>query len=337
MSSIPTGPTGSFRPDLPDQRPLGSGFGATSTAADVLDGIDLGGRTALVTGGYAGIGLEIVRALVGAGARVLAPARRPDEARRTLGDLVDAGVEVAAMDLADQQQVASYAADVVSAGRRLDLVIDNAGIMALPETRTDRGWEMQLATNHLGHYALVNHLWPAVAEGARVVSVSSSGHYYSPMRWDDPWLESDYDKWLAYGQSKTANVLFAVGLDARGRARGVQASSVHPGAILTNLGKHLTDEDVAALLAPDADGNVSIPEFKTPEQGAATAVWAATSPLLVGHGGAYLVDCDVAPWAGDDEDGGSDSRGVKRYAVDPDEAERLWAWSAELTGVDAFG
>ena len=339
MTSMSTGSTGPVQPSRPDQQPLGSGFGATSTAAEVLEGLDLGGRTALVTGGYAGIGLEIVRALVGAGVRVLAPARRPDEARRALGDLVGqgAGVAVAEMDLADQDQVASYAADVVASGERLDLVIDNAGIMALPETRTSRGWELQLATNHLGHFALVNRLWPAVAEGARVVSVSSSGHYYSPMRWDDPWLESDYDKWLAYGQSKTANVLFAVGLDARGRERGVQANSVHPGAILTNLGKHLTEDDVAALMAPDADGNIAIPEFKTPEQGAATAVWAATSPLLTDHGGAYLVDCDVAPWAGDEEGGGSDSRGVKRYAVDPDEAERLWAWSAEVTGVDAFG
>lgn len=319
----------------PDQRPLGSGFDATSTAADVLAGVDLTGRTALVTGGYAGIGLEIVRALVWAGAHVLAPARRPDEARRALEGL--AGVEVAEMDLSDQRQVASYAADVVAGGRSLDLVIDNAGIMALPETRTAQGWEMQLATNHLGHFALINHLWPVIADGARVVSVSSSGHSYSPMRWDDPWLETDYDKWLAYGQSKTANVLFAVGLDARGRERGVLACSVHPGAILTNLGKHLTEEDVAELMAPDADGKVAIPEFKTPEQGAATAVWAATSPLLVDHGGAYLVDCDVAPWAADDEDGGSDSRGVKRYAVDPEEAERLWAWSAATTGVDAFG
>ena len=319
----------------PDQSPIGSGFGASSTAAEVLADVDLSGRTALVTGGYAGIGLEIVRALAGAGARLLVPARRPEEALRALTG-VD-GVEVAALDLADQDQVASYAADVVASGRQLDLVIDNAGIMALPETRTARGWELQLATNHLGHFALVNHLWPVVAEGARVVSVSSSGHYYSPMRWEDPWLVSGYDKWLAYGQSKTANVLFALGLDARGRDRSVQANSVHPGAILTNLGKHLTGDDIAALMAPDEDGNVAIPEFKTPEQGAAPAVWAATSPLLAGRGGAYVVDCDVAPWAEDEESGGSDARGVKRYALDPDEAERLWAWSVEMTGVDAFG
>ncbi len=321
-------------PTRPDQTPLGSPFGATSTAAQVVAGIDLAGRTALVTGGYAGIGLEVVRALVGAGAAVLAPARRPEEAARALAGLPR--VEVGRLDLADQREVASYADAVVASGRRLDLVIGNAGIMALPETRTDAGWELQLATNHLGHFALVNRLWPVIAEGARVISVSSSGHYYSPMRWDDPWLETDYDKWLAYGQSKTANILFALALDARARDRGVQAHSLHPGAILTNLGKHLTDDDIAALMQPDAEGNVAIPTFKTPEQGAATAAWAATSPLLTGRGGTYLVDCDVAPWAPDDEEAGSDSDGVKRYALDPDDAERLWAWSAALTGVDAF-
>ncbi|CAN5400233.1 SDR family NAD(P)-dependent oxidoreductase [soil metagenome] len=329
MTGTPT------RPDLPDQMPLGSGFGATSTARDVLAEVDLTGRTALVTGGYAGIGLEIVRALVGAGAGVLAPARRPAEAAEALAGL--AGVEVGQLDLSDPDQVAAYAHGVLTSGRRLDLVIDNAGIMALPETRTGQGWELQLATNHLGHFALVNRLWPAIVDGGRVVSVSSSGHYYSSMRWEDPWFESGYDKWLAYGQSKTANILFALALDRRGRERGVRANSVHPGAILTNLGKHLTADDVAALMEPDADGHVAILEFKTPEQGAATAVWAATSQRLDGHGGAYLVDCDVAPWADDDEAGGSDARGVKHYALDPGEAERLWTWSAALTGVDAFG
>ncbi|MGA8845161.1 MAG: oxidoreductase [Nocardioides sp.] len=322
------------KPTRPDQAPLGSGFGPTSTAAEVVAGLDLSNATALVTGGYAGIGLEVVRALSSAGASVLVPARRPQEASRALAGID--GVEVGEMDLADQRQVASYAAELLAGGRRIDLVIGNAGIMALPETRTDDGWELQLATNHLGHFALVNHLWSAMVDGARVVSVSSSGHYYSPMRWEDPWLETGYDKWIAYGQSKTANVLFALALDARGRERGIQANSAHPGAILTTLGKHLTADDVTELLKPDADGHVAVPEFKSPEQGAATAVWGATSPLLVDHGGAYLVDCDIAPWADEDERGGGDAQGVRRYALDPDDAERLWEWSAELTGVDAF-
>ncbi|CAN5483943.1 SDR family NAD(P)-dependent oxidoreductase [soil metagenome] len=318
----------------PEQAPLGSGYGAHSTATDVLVGHDLTGRTALVTGGYAGIGLEITRALVGAGATVLAPARRPAKAATVLGDLP--GIEVGALDLGDQATIATYADGLLAGGRPIDLVIDNAGIMALPETRTPEGWELQLATNHLGHFALVNRLWSLLSPGARVASVSSSGHQHSRMRWDDPWFETGYDKWLAYGQSKTANILFALALDARARAQGGAAYSVHPGAILTTLGKHLTDADVAALLEPDETGHVAIPDFKTPQQGAATAVWAATSPLLADHGGAFLEDCDVASWAPADLPAGREGGGVMRYALDADEAERLWSWSAGLTGVDAF-
>ncbi len=310
-----------------------------STASDVLDGVDLVGRTALVTGGYAGIGVEITRALHAAGATVLVPARRLEAATASLAGLER--VVVGAMDLADLDSVASYASGVIADGVRLDVVIDNAGIMALPETRTPAGWELQLATNHLGHFALVNRLWPVIADGARVVSVSSSGHQYSTMRWDDPWFTTGYDKWLAYGQSKTANSLFAVGLDRRGGehpdGKSVQAFSLHPGAILTNLGQHLTELDVALLMEPDEHGHVAIPDFKTPQQGAATACWAATSPLLDGRGGEYLEDCDVAPWAADDLAPGQEGGGVRRWALDPADAERLWTWSAELTGVDAFG
>jgi len=301
------------------------------TAAEVLDGVDLTGRTALVTGGYSGIGVEVVRALAGAGAQVLAPARRPEKAERVLAGIV--GVEVAAMDLADQESVASYAEQVLAAGRPLDLVITNAGVMACPETRTADGWELQLATNHLGHYALVNRLRPAIGDGARVISVSSTGHHLSDIRWDDPWFEDGYDKWLAYGQSKTANVLFAVHLDALARDLGVRAFSLHPGAILTPLGRHLQAEDLDAVMTLDDDGNPVLPDFRSPEQGAATAVWAATSPELDGRGGDYLEDCaiaDVVP------DGPQTTSGVRAYALDPDAAARLWTWSADLTGVDAF-
>ncbi len=324
----------------PDQSPIGSGFGAHSTAAEVLAGLDLTGRTALVTGGYAGIGVEVVRALAGAGAAVLAPARRPEAAERAL-EGID-GVEVGQLDLADQASVAAYAASVLDSERPIDLLIGNAGIMALPETRTEAGWELQMATNHLGHFALATRLWPLLTAAARrsgaarVVSVSSGGHHYSDIRWDDPWFEQGYDKWEAYGQSKTANVLFAVEADRRGRDVGIRAFSLHPGAILTTLGKHLTAEDVAALLEPDADGNVAVPDFKSPEQGAATAVWAATSPQLEGRGGLFLEDCDVAPLATGSPDvaGSGTAVGVRPYALDPVSAERLWAWSAELTGCD---
>lgn len=308
-----------------------SDFGATSTASEVLDGIDLTGRTAVVTGGYSGIGIEVVRALAGAGATVLAPARRPEKAARVLAEIE--GVEVGALDLSDQASIASYAEGVLATGRALDMVIGNAGVMACPETRTPDGWELQLATNHLGHYALVNRLWPAIGAGARVVSVSSTGHHLSGFRWDDPWFETGYDKWRAYGQSKTANVLFAVHLAALAQDQGVRAYSLHPGAILTSLGRHLQAEDLDAVMTLDETGTPVLPDFKSPEQGAATAVWAATAPELIEHSGAYLEDCHLAEVV---PPGPQTTYGVKDYALDPVDAGRLWAWSAEQTGVDAF-
>jgi NAD(P)-dependent dehydrogenase (short-subunit alcohol dehydrogenase family) len=284
-----------------------------------------------VTGGYSGIGVEVVRALAGAGAHVLAPARRPEKAERVLAEIE--GVEVGELDLADQDGVAAYAGQVLARGRQLDLVIGNAGVMACPETRVGAGWELQLATNHLGHYALVNRLWPVIAEGARVVSVSSTGHHLSDFRWDDPWFEDGYDKWQAYGQSKTANVLFAVHLDELAREQGVRAFSLHPGAILTPLGRHLQAEDLDAVMTLDESGQPVLPDFRSPEQGAATAVWAATSPDLDGRGGDYLEDCAIAEVV---PDGPQTISGVRRYALDPEAAARLWAWSAQTTGLDAF-
>ena len=306
------------------QRPVGSPFGATSTAEEVLTDVDLSGRRALVTGGYAGIGLALVRALARAGAEVLAPARRPQAAREALADVP--GATVAALDLSEQESVTALAE---AYDGPLDLMVLNAGVMACPETRTTEGWELQLATNHLGHYALVNRLLPRLAPGGRVVSVSSLGHHHGGMHWQDPMFEQDYAKWRAYGQSKSANALLAVHLADSGTA----AYSLHPGAILTDLGKHLTEADLDAVLLTDADGNLAMPTFKTPEQGAATAAFAATSSLLADRAGAYLEDCDVAPLV---EGEGLGDHGVRRWAVDPAEAARLWAWSAELTGVDAL-
>ncbi|WP_244930068.1 oxidoreductase [Nocardioides sp. W7] len=305
---------------------------ALPTAAEVLAGVDLTGRTALVTGGYSGIGVEVVRALAGAGATVLVPARRPGKATDAVAGID--GVEVGALDLADQASVASYADGLLAAGRPLDVVIGNAGVMACPQTRVGPGWELQLATNHLGHFALVNRLAPLLGAGSRVVSVSSTGHHLSGFRWDDPWFETGYDKWLAYGQSKTANVLFAVHLAALGRERGVSAFSLHPGAILTSLGRHLQESDLDAVMTLDADGQPVLPDFRSPEQGAATVVWAATSPSLAAHSGAYLEDCGIAPVV---PPGPQTTYGVKDYALDPNDAARLWAWSVEQTGVDGFG
>ena len=311
---------------------MGSGFGAHTTAAEVLAGHDLSGRTALVTGGYSGIGTEIVRALVGAGATVLVPARRPEAAAEVLAGIDR--VTVDELDLSDQGSVASYCDRVLAEGTTIDLVFANAAVMAVPEQRTAEGWELHLATNHLGHFALVNRLWPLLADGGRVVVTASGGHHYTPMRWDDPHFGTGYDKFLGYGQSKTANVLFALELDRLGASRGIHAYSLHPGAILTDLGRHLAPTDADALLNSHDDGLPLELDFKSPAAGAATPVWAAVEPRLADRGGAYLQDCEVAPLVEiTDRDGG----GVKAYAIDPVEAARLWAWSAELTGVDIGG
>ncbi|NUS16178.1 MAG: SDR family NAD(P)-dependent oxidoreductase [Streptomyces sp.] len=313
------------------QKPIGSGFGARSTADEVLAGIDLSGKLALVTGGYSGIGLETTRSLVRAGAHVIVPARRPETAREALSGLP--GVETDELDLADLDSVRAFADRFLATGRSLDIVIDSAGVMACPETRVGPGWEAQFATNHLGHYALVNRLWPAIERGGgRVVAVSSGAHHISAIRWDDPQFEHGYDKWQAYGQAKTANVLFAVHLDALGRDRGVRAFALHPGGILTPLQRHLPKSEMIERGWIDEDGNLLDPGmFKSPQAGAATQVWAATSPQLDGLGGVYLEDCDIAEPAADGRRGG-----VRDYAVDPEQAARLWELSARLTGVDAF-
>jgi NAD(P)-dependent dehydrogenase (short-subunit alcohol dehydrogenase family) len=318
------------------QHKIGSGFGATSTAAEVLDGIDLSGKLAIVTGGYSGIGLETTRALTAAGAHVVVPARRRAVAAEALAGID--GVEVDELDLGDLESVRAFADRFRASGRGLDLFIGSAGVMACPETRVGPGWEAQFATNHLGHFALVNRLWPAFTPGARVVSVSSRGHHFSPIRWDDVQFDQGYDKWQAYGQAKTANVLFAVHLDRLGRDAGVRAFALHPGSILTNLLRHVEQEERVAQGWIDEDGNVN-DRFKTPEAGAATQVWAATSPQLDDLGGLYLEDCEVAEPA---PDGAGDGQavalrvGVRDYAIDPDQAARLWELSAELTGVNAF-
>lgn len=320
-------------PTRTPQHPIDSGFGHSSTAAEVLEGIDLSGKLAIVTGGYSGIGREAVRALVDAGAQVIVPARRPDTAREELAGID--GVEVDELDLADLASVEAFAERFLASGRGIDLVITNAGVMAAPETRVGPGWELQFATNHLGHFALVNRLWPAIVKGgsSRVVALSSSGHKRSGIRWDDVQFERGYDKWEAYGQAKTANALFALQLDALGAEEGVRAFSVHPGGILTPLQRHLPREEMMALGWVDADGKLLVSGFKSPEQGAATEVWAATSPSLDGLGGVFCEDCDIA---GPADTADSPASGVADHATDPDEAARLWALSAELTGVDAF-
>jgi NAD(P)-dependent dehydrogenase (short-subunit alcohol dehydrogenase family) len=303
-------------------------FGAQSTAAEVIAGIDLTGRRAIVTGGSSGIGIETARALARAGAEVTLAVRDADAGRRTAADITavtgNVAVHVGRLDLADPASVAAFAAHWRGP---LHLLINNAGVMALPDLQlTPGGWEMQLATNHLGHFALALGLHDALAAAgdARIVSLSSRGHLRSPVIFDDlNFASRRYDPWLAYGQSKTANVLFAVEAAKRWASDGITANAVHPGAIAaTNLSRHMDPEALAGLRA---SGMFS---YKTIEQGAATSVLVATSPLLKGIGGRYFEDGNEAvvldPAA--PETSGS---GVAAYALDPAAAARLWQVSVD--------
>ena len=314
------------------QHPIGSGFGYRSTAAEVLAGIDLTGRLAVITGGYSGLGLEATRALAGAGAHVVVLARRPAHA----AEVLDPGVEVEELDLGDLGSVRACAQRLLDSSRKIDILINNAAIMACPETRVGPGWEAQFATNHLGHFTLANLLWPLLADGggARVVALSSTGHKRSGIHWDDLQFERGYEKWEAYGQAKTANSLFAVQLDALGQAAGVRAFAAHPGGIMTPLQRHLSRDEMMAAGWMDEDGHAD-DRFKTPEQGASTSTWAATSPQLEGMGGVYCENCDIARPT-DPDSPTARIEGVDAHAIDPGAAARLWAVSAELTGVDAF-
>ncbi|THH35288.1 SDR family NAD(P)-dependent oxidoreductase [Aliishimia ponticola] len=317
-----------------DQIPTGSDFTAKSTGTEVLGKIDLNGKTAIVTGGYSGIGLETVRALTAKGVRVIVPVRSPKKARDALAPLGDA-VESAPMDLADLASVQAFAASVVNGLGQLDLLINNAGIMACPETRVGPGWEAQFGVNHMGHFALTKALMPLLQKtpGARVVSLSSTGHKLSGIRWDDiQYTQTDYDKWQAYGQAKTANALFANALSRRLKEGGGLAFSVHPGGIFTPLQRHLPKEEMVALGWLDETGapsQLAKDGFKTPEQGCATTLWAATAPALDGKPGVYCEDCDIAA---NTAEGSPTERyfGVNAHAADDAAAERLWDLSEAL-------
>jgi len=315
-----------------EQKPLPSGFGATTTAAEVAAGVDLRGRVAVVTGGSSGIGPETARVLSAAGARVVVGARDVKKAERALAGAT--GVDVRPLDLADPDSVDRFARSVVDSGSALDLLVNNAGVMALPLTRDGRGYEMQFATNHLGHFQLTARLWGPLrrARQARVIALSSAGHRRAPVDLDDPnFTRRPYDRWAAYGQSKSANSLFAVELDRRGRGHGVRAFAVHPGGILTELARHMTDEELSAYGVVREGETLRVPSgYKTVEQGAATSVWCAVSPALDGKGGVYCEDCDIAEIVPDDSE---PLRGVRRWAVDPGHAEALWGLSERLTGL----
>jgi NAD(P)-dependent dehydrogenase (short-subunit alcohol dehydrogenase family) len=317
------------------QAPIGSGFGAATTAAEVIHGHDLSGKTVVVTGGYAGIGLETVRAFRSAGAKVIVPARDTAKARKNLVDMPD--VVVHTMDLLDPASIDAFAGHVLGDAGALHVLVNNAGVMASPLARDARGYESQLAANHLGHFQLTCRLWPALvrADGARVVALTSYGHRRAGIDFRDPHFERrDYDPWVAYGQSKTANALFAVALDSIGRRRGVRAFAVHPGGVATDLLRHMSRAEIDAYRVFDEAGKPIIdPErnMKTPQQGAATSVWCAVSMQLEGMGGVYCADCEIARALPGDES--TELHGVRPRATDPVAAGRLWQLSEQLTGV----
>lgn len=316
------------------QKPIGSGFNATSTTSDVIKGIDLTGKIVIVTGGNTGIGLETTKTLAVAGATVIVPARDTQKAKKNLQGI--ANVELASMDLMNPDSIDAFANKFLASGRALHLLINNAGIMWVPLRRDNRGIESQLATNYLAHFQLTARLWPALkkADGARVINVSSHGHQFAPFNFDDPnFFHREYETLQGYGQSKTAGNLFALELDNRGKAFNVRAYSLHPGSINgTELGREAPIELFQQMGFCDADGNI-LPEvaasLKTIPQGAATTVWCATNPVLNTIGGVYCEDADIAELALDS----STTSSVKRYSLDEANAKHLWTLSEEMTGI----
>jgi NAD(P)-dependent dehydrogenase (short-subunit alcohol dehydrogenase family) len=305
-------------------------FTAETTAEEVVSGIDLSGTSAIVTGASGGLGAETARVLASRGARVTLTARDVAKARKVADEIVastgNPGIEVMELHLDRPASVREFARRFSEGCDSLDLLVNNAGIMACPLARTEEGWELQFATNHLGHFLLTGLLAPLLRPGARVVSVSSRGHRFSPVVFEDIHFQKrPYDKWEAYGQSKTANVLFAVELDRRLRGRDVRAFGLHPGAIMTELGRHLSPEDIQELQSRAPSGNFV---WKSVPAGAATSVWAATAPELEGRGGIYLEDCHVARARRSDDD----DEGHESWAVDPEAAARLWSVSEETLG-----
>ena len=317
-----------------DQIPTNSGFAAKTDGADVIADIDLTGKTAIVTGGYSGIGLETVRALAAKGVAVVVPVRSPAKATENLAG-VAGDVKTAPLDLADLASVRSFSELMLGDLDRLDLLINNAGIMANPESRVGPGWESQFGINHMGHFALTKALLPLIERtaGARVIALSSTAHKMADIRWDDVQFESgEYDKWQAYGQAKTANALFANALSRRLADKDALAFSVHPGGIFTPLQRHLPQEEMIAFGWLDENGEpteMAKAGFKTPEQGTSTTLWAATSAKLEGKPGVYCEDCDIATPT-DPDSPMARYVGVNEHACSDESAERLWSISEAL-------
>ena len=312
-------------------------FTHESTTDEVLDGIDLSGRRIVVTGAASGLGEESTRALAAHGASVLMlardPAKNDEAAARVRAEVPDAELSLDTLDLADLASIRSFAGRFLDAGEPIDVLMNNAGVMACPFGHTADGFEMQFGTNHLGHFELTRLLAPAVAAGnaPRIVNLSSAAHGIADVDLDDPNFEhTEYDAWISYGRSKSANALHALALASRLADAGVLAYSVHPGGIMTNLGRHLNDDLMQQMMTrakerAEKAGESGGMQFKSIPQGAATQVWAATSPDLVGHSGAYLADCGLGV-----EGGNIGRNGFEPHITDADTADRLWDLSERL-------
>jgi NAD(P)-dependent dehydrogenase (short-subunit alcohol dehydrogenase family) len=313
-------------------------FGAESTADEVLEGLDLTGKRVLVTGVSAGLGAETARALAARGAWVIGAARDLDKAHRATeaardGAANGGGVALVELDLASLRSVRACADGLVQANKPLDVIIANAGVMACPKGTTEDGFETQFGTNHLGHFVLVNRLISLLGAGSRVVCLSSAGHRFADVSIDDPGFErTPYSEFVAYGRSKTANILFAVELDRRHRARGVRATAVHPGGIQTELGRHMAPEQMQSMIKNINAANeaAKLPAFKWKSipEGAATSVWSAFVADAADVGGRYCEDCHVAALLDDPAARG----GVRPYALDAERAKALWTKSEEMVG-----
>ena len=308
------------------QQPIETGFSSKPEASEVMAGLDLSGKVALVTGGYSGIGLETVRALTDAGAKVFVPSRDVDRAVKTLDGIIPAE-QIGFMDLADLPSVTQFGETFTSSHPAIDLAIFNAGVMACPLGRTQQGLEWQLGVNHVGHFTLLQTLLQSLrnANGARLITLSSIAHRMSPVCFEDMnYQQRDYDKWQAYGQAKSAQSLMAVELDRREKDNGLRAFSVHPGGIFTPLQRHLGNAEMAEFGWTDAEGNpsaVAAKLFKTAIQGCATSLWAATASALDNMGGVYCEDCNVSEVVPDDSNAFT---GVRQWAIDSAIAERTW-------------
>jgi len=321
-------------------------FGAKSTTEDVLSGVDLKGKRILVTGVSAGLGVETARALVAHGADVVGAARDLGKAQRATSEVIKTtaktggSFELVELDLASLKSVRAAADKLVADGRLFDVIIANAGVMATPFGKTEDGFETQFGTNHLGHFVFVNRIAKLIKDGGRLVNLSSAGHRFSNVDLNDPnFSTTPYDPRGAYGRSKTANILFAVEFDRRHRDRGVRATAVHPGGIMTELARYMPDGAMEAWVKQiqeqlTAAGEPPF-EFKSIQQGAATSVWAAVVASAGDVGGKYCEDCHVAELIPSDLQVSAISRGVRGYALDPESAKALWKKSEEMVG-EAF-